>query len=70
MKVLIVDDERAIRYSLKEILEMDNYQVELAENGLKAVMLFFRAGPGAPAQRIITIIAIISQPVKYVFPFY
>ena len=28
MKVLIVDDERAIRYSLKEILEMENYQVE------------------------------------------
>ena len=33
MKVLIVDDERAIRYSLKEILEMENYQVESAENG-------------------------------------
>jgi DNA-binding NtrC family response regulator len=33
MKVLIVDDERAIRYSLKEILEMENYQVDLAENG-------------------------------------
>ena len=33
MKVLIIDDERAIRYSLKEILEMENYQVEAAENG-------------------------------------
>ena len=33
MKVLIVDDERAIRYSLKEIMEMENYQVETAENG-------------------------------------
>jgi len=33
MKVLIVDDERAIRYSLKEILEMENYQVDTAENG-------------------------------------
>ena len=33
MKVLIVDDERSIRYSLKEILEMESYQVETAENG-------------------------------------
>ncbi len=33
MKVLVVDDEKAIRYSLKEILEMENYQVETAENG-------------------------------------
>ncbi len=33
MKVLIIDDERAIRYSLKEILEMESYQVETAENG-------------------------------------
>ena len=33
MRVLIVDDERAIRYSLKEILEMESYQVEVAENG-------------------------------------
>ena len=33
MKVLIVDDERAIRYSLKEIREMETSQVETAENG-------------------------------------
>ncbi len=37
MKVLIVDDERAIRYSLKEILEMESYQVETAENGLEGL---------------------------------
>ena len=36
MKVLIVDDERAIRNSLKEILEMENYQAETAENGADA----------------------------------
>ncbi len=33
MKVLVVDDERAIRYSLKEILEMEQYKVDTAENG-------------------------------------
>jgi len=37
MKVLIVDDERAIRYSLKEILEMESYQVETAENGAEGL---------------------------------
>lgn len=33
MKVLVIDDERAIRYSLKEILEMEEYEVDTAENG-------------------------------------
>ena len=37
MKILIVDDERAIRYSLKEILEMEGYAVETAENGLEGL---------------------------------
>jgi len=32
-KILIIDDERAIRNTLKEILEFENYQVEVAENG-------------------------------------
>jgi DNA-binding NtrC family response regulator len=36
MKILIVDDERSIRNSMKEILEMENYQVETAENGADA----------------------------------
>lgn len=33
MKILVVDDERSIRNSLKEILEMEDYQVDTAENG-------------------------------------
>ena len=37
MKVLIVDDERAIRYSLKEIREMEKYQVDTAENGAEGL---------------------------------
>ncbi|PIQ22776.1 MAG: response regulator [Cytophagales bacterium CG18_big_fil_WC_8_21_14_2_50_42_9] len=32
-KILIIDDERAIRYTLKEILEYENYTVDEAENG-------------------------------------
>jgi two-component system, NtrC family, nitrogen regulation response regulator NtrX len=31
--ILIIDDERSIRNSLKEILEFEKYSVELAENG-------------------------------------
>ena len=37
MKILIVDDEKAIRNSLKEILEMEDYQVDTAENGAEAI---------------------------------
>ena len=32
-KILVIDDERAIRNTLKEILEFENYAVEVAENG-------------------------------------
>ena len=32
-KILVIDDERAIRNTLKEILEFEGYQVEVAENG-------------------------------------
>lgn len=32
-QILIIDDERSIRNSLKEILEFENYSVETAENG-------------------------------------
>ena len=32
-KILIIDDERAIRSTLKEILEYENYAVDEAENG-------------------------------------
>lgn len=39
MKILIVDDERAIRNSLKEIFEMEGYEVETAENGASACEL-------------------------------
>ena len=32
-KILVIDDERSIRNTLKEILEFEGYQVDVAENG-------------------------------------
>jgi two-component system, NtrC family, nitrogen regulation response regulator NtrX len=36
-KILIIDDERAIRRALREILEFEDFQVEEAENGVEGV---------------------------------
>ena len=36
MKILVVDDERAIRNSLKEILGDEGYEVDTAEDGIQA----------------------------------
>ena len=32
-KILVIDDERSIRSTLKDILEFEGYAVETAENG-------------------------------------
>lgn len=37
MKILIIDDERSIRNSLKEILADEGYEVDVAENGLQGI---------------------------------
>ena len=37
MKILIIDDERSIRNSLKEILADEGYEVDVAENGLQGM---------------------------------
>lgn len=36
-KILIIDDERAIRNTLKEILEFEGYEIALAEDGQKGL---------------------------------
>ncbi|MFB9864942.1 sigma-54-dependent Fis family transcriptional regulator [Rufibacter immobilis] len=38
-KILIIDDERSIRYTLKEILEYENYTVDEAEDGERGIDL-------------------------------
>lgn len=42
-KILIIDDERAIRSTLKEILEFENYAVDEAEDGEKGLQLLSKS---------------------------
>ena len=37
MKILIIDDERSIRNSLREILSDEGYEVEVAEDGAEGL---------------------------------
>lgn len=39
MDILIIDDERSIRNTLKDILETEGYSVAVAEDGAKALDL-------------------------------
>lgn len=39
-KVLVIDDERAIRNTLKEVLEYENHEVDIAESGKVGLELF------------------------------
>ncbi|HPV88572.1 MAG TPA: response regulator, partial [Bacteroidales bacterium] len=39
MRILIIDDEKSIRNTLKEILEYEGYEVVLAENGEQALSI-------------------------------
>lgn len=39
MKILVIDDERAIRGAMKEILMDEGYEVEVAENGASGVAM-------------------------------
>jgi two-component system, OmpR family, response regulator MprA len=45
MKILVVDDERAVRESLRRALELEGYRVELAGDGEEALE---RLGTGSP----------------------
>lgn len=39
-KILVIDDERAIRNTLKEILEFEKHEVDIAEEGLSGIEMF------------------------------
>ena len=39
-KILVIDDERAIRNTLKEILEFEKHEVDVAEEGVSGIEMF------------------------------
>ena len=38
-KILVIDDERSIRNTLKDILEYEKFEVDLAEDGIEGIEL-------------------------------
>lgn len=42
-KILVIDDQRSIRNTLKDILELEGYEVELAENGKDGMEVFLES---------------------------
>jgi two-component system response regulator MprA len=54
MKILVVDDERAVRESLQRALELEGYEVELAEDGEGALERV--SGASAPDALILDVL--------------
>ena len=47
MRILVVDDDQAVRNSLRRALVLEGYEVELAEDGLSALRSLGQAAPDA-----------------------
>ena len=43
-KILVIDDERSIRNTLKEVLEYENHQVDVAADGIEGLDAFKKGG--------------------------
>jgi two-component system, OmpR family, response regulator MprA len=54
VKILVVDDERAVRESLRRALELEGYEIELAEDGVRALELL--AGKDEPDAMILDVL--------------
>ena len=48
MKILVVDDERAVRESLRRALELEGYEIELASDGQEALQRLEGNGESQP----------------------
>jgi two-component system, OmpR family, response regulator MprA len=45
MRIMVVDDERAVRESLRRALELEGYEIELAADGAEALSLLANSAP-------------------------
>jgi two-component system, OmpR family, response regulator MprA len=56
VKILVVDDERAVRESLRRALELEGYQIELAADGQEALYRLQANGDSQPDAVILDIL--------------
>ena len=56
MKILVVDDERAVRESLRRALELEGYEIELAADGQEALQRLEVNGDGQPDAVILDVL--------------
>jgi two-component system, OmpR family, response regulator MprA len=56
VKILVVDDERAVRESLRRALELEGYEIELAADGLEALQLLEANGDAQPDAVILDVL--------------
>jgi len=56
VKILVVDDERAVRESLRRALELEGYEIELAADGQEALQLLETNGAVQPDAVILDVL--------------
>jgi len=56
VKILVVDDERAVRESLRRALELEGYEIELAEDGGAALAVLEREEDSLPDAVILDVL--------------
>ena len=56
MKILVVDDERAVRESLRRALELEGYEIELAADGQEALVRLAANGDTQPDAVILDVL--------------